>query len=65
MQDVIALFIVALAVFYTIYSVVKAIRRNLKSSSACGSGCGCSAKKDIHRFLKEQKRIKPEQLKLN
>ncbi len=49
-QDILVYIIIAGAITYTIYSVVKSIRT--KSKSPCADGyCGCDAKKEIHKMM--------------
>lgn len=47
--------IVGFALFYTGYSVVKTLAT--KSEGACGDDCGCTAKYEIHKALKNAKRV--------
>ena len=50
-QDILVYIIVAGAVVYTVYSVVKSLKT--KAKSACEDGyCGCDAKKEIHKMMK-------------
>ncbi len=48
-QDIIALTIVFSAFGYTIFSAIKTVTSQKKTG--CGSGCDCTAKKDIRRIL--------------
>lgn len=55
-QDILVYIIVAGAVIYSVFSVVKSIRT--KSKSACADGyCSCDAKKEIHKMM-ELKQLK-------
>jgi len=45
--------IIAAAIAYTIYSLVKTIR--IKSTGGCGDSCGCTAKDEFKKALKKGK----------
>ena len=46
-QNIIVFVIIALAILYSIYSIVKNIRK--KDDSACGDCDGCDIKKEINK----------------
>lgn len=55
-QLIIVYIIVATAISYTFYSLVKNLK--VKSTGSCGDDCGCSAKTDIKRMLKDVQKKK-------
>ncbi len=58
-QLIITLLIIAYAVGYTVYAVIKIIRRK----KSCGGGCsGCDFKRELHK-KQSNKRIQINQLK--
>ena len=63
-QDIIALLIVASALGYTLYKVVKSL--TTKQEGLCGDGCsGCTIKHEIKKSMKNKaKRKIPKDLKL-
>ncbi len=46
-QEIIALTIVFAAVAYTIYSVIKSVRK--KNKSSCDDSCACSSNKKLRK----------------
>ena len=49
LQLILVLIIVALAIVYTVYSVVKSVRK--KDTSPCGDCNGCDLKKEITKNI--------------
>lgn len=52
-QLILVYIIIALAIGYTIYSLVKTLR--VKSTGGCGDSCGCSAKDEFKKAIKNAK----------
>ena len=51
-QTILVLIIIVFAIVYSVYAVVKNIRK--KESSACGDCNGCDIKREITKNLKSQ-----------
>ena len=56
-QNILVLIIIAFVVVYSVYAVVKSIRK--KDTSPCGDCNGCDIKKEITKNLKQKQSKDP------
>jgi len=51
-QSIVVMIIIAFAIIYSVYAVVKSIRK--KETSACGNCNGCDIKREIMKNMAKQ-----------